>query len=215
MMQRTEVNGLKVASELYNFVNEEVLPGTGVNSDSFWASFADIIHDLAPRNRELLAKRDQIQEQLDEWYRTHQGGYDFAEYKAFLKEIGYLVEEGPDFQITTSNVDPEMATMAGPQLVVPVSNARFALNAANARWGSLYDALYGTDAISSEGGAGAGAGYNPVRGAKVIARGREFLDAHFFLGSGSHKDSTAYSVVDGQLQVSLNDGAQVSLAVVE
>lgn len=204
MMQRTEVNGLKVASELYNFVNEEVLPGTGVDSDSFWASFADIIHDLAPRNRELLAKRDQIQEQLDEWYRAHQGGYDFAEYKAFLKEIGYLVEEGPDFQITTSNVDPEMATMAGPQLVVPVSNARFALNAANARWGSLYDALYGTDAISDEGGAAATKEYNPVRGAKVIAFGRNFLDDSAPLANGSHANATSYAVVDGELSVTVD-----------
>jgi malate synthase len=203
-MQRTEVNGLQVASELYNFVNNEVLPGTGVDSGAFWASFADIIHDLAPRNRELLAKRDQIQEQMDEWYRAHQSGYDFAEYKAFLKEIGYLVEEGPDFQITTSNVDPEMATMAGPQLVVPVSNARFALNAANARWGSLYDALYGTDAISDEGGAAATKEYNPVRGAKVIAFGRNFLDESAPLASGSHADATNYAVADGELSVTVN-----------
>ena len=206
-MQRTEVNGLQVASELYNFVNSEVLPGTGVDSDAFWASFADIIHDLAPRNRELLAKRDQIQEQMDEWYRAHQDGYDFAEYKAFLKEIGYLVEEGPDFQITTSNVDPEMATMAGPQLVVPVSNARFALNAANARWGSLYDALYGTDAISDEGGAEATKEYNPVRGAKVIAFGRNFLDESAPLANGSHADATNYAVVGGNLSVTVNGSA--------
>ena len=210
-MQRTHVSGLQVATELFDFVNNEVLPGTGVASDAFWASFADIIHDLAPRNRELLAKRDQIQEQMDEWYRAHPTGYDFAEYKAFLKEIGYLVEEGPDFKVTTSNVDPEMATLAGPQLVVPVTNARFALNAANARWGSLYDALYGTDAISSADGAQAGKEYNPVRGAKVIAFGRAFLDASAPLASGTHADATAYTVVDGQLHVSVN-GSAVALA---
>ena len=211
MIQRTEVNGLKVATELYTFVNEEVLPGTGVSTDAFWSSFASIIHDLAPRNRELLAKRDQIQEQMDEWYRAHQDGYDFAEYKAFLKEIGYLVEEGPDFKITTANVDPEMATMAGPQLVVPVMNARFALNAANARWGSLYDALYGTDAISTEGGAEITKAYNPVRGGKVIAFGRDFLNESAPLASGSHADVTAYTVVDGALVATI-DGNAVALA---
>ena len=211
MIQRTEVNGLKVATELYTFVNEEVLPGTGVSTDAFWSSFASIIHDLAPRNRELLAKRDQIQEQMDEWYRAHQDGYDFAEYKAFLKEIGYLVEEGPDFKITTSNVDPEMATMAGPQLVVPVMNARFALNAANARWGSLYDALYGTDAISTDGGAEITKAYNPARGAKVIAFGRDFLNESAPLASGSHADVTAYTVVEGALVATI-DGNAVALA---
>jgi malate synthase len=211
MIQRTEVNGLKVATELYTFVNEEVLPGTGVSTDAFWSSFASIIHDLAPRNRELLAKRDQIQEQMDEWYRAHQDGYDFAEYKAFLKEIGYLVEEGPDFKITTSNVDPEMATMAGPQLVVPVMNARFALNAANARWGSLYDALYGTDAISTDGGAEITKAYNPARGAKVIAFGRDFLNESAPLASGSHADVTAYTVVEGSLVATI-DGNAVALA---
>lgn len=211
MIQRTEVNGLKVATELFTFVNEEVLPGTGVSTDTFWSSFASIIHDLAPRNRELLAKRDQIQEQMDEWYRAHQDGYDFAEYKAFLKEIGYLVEEGPDFKITTSNVDPEMATMAGPQLVVPVMNARFALNAANARWGSLYDALYGTDAISTDGGAEITKAYNPARGAKVIAFGRDFLNESAPLASGSHADVTAYTVVDGALVATI-DGTAVALA---
>lgn len=211
MIQRTEVNGLQVATELYTFVNDEVLPGTGVSTDAFWSSFASIIHDLAPRNRELLAKRDQIQEQMDEWYRAHQDGYDFAEYKAFLKEIGYLVEEGPDFKITTSNVDPEMATMAGPQLVVPVMNARFALNAANARWGSLYDALYGTDVISTDGGSEITKEYNPARGAKVIAFGRDFLNESAPLASGSHADVTAYTVENGSL-VATVDGQAVALA---
>lgn len=199
MINRTEVNGLQVATELYDFVNNEVLPGTGVAVDSFWSSFAAIISDLAPRNRELLAKRDAIQAKLDAWYRDHREGYDFAEYKAFLTEIGYLVEEGPDFKITTDNVDPEMATMAGPQLVVPVSNARFALNAANARWGSLYDALYGTDAISTDDGAEISKAYNPKRGAKVIAFGRNFLDDSAPLASGSHADVSSYSIVDGAL----------------
>lgn len=207
MINRTEVNGLQVATELYNFVNDEVLPGTGVGVDSFWSSFAAIISDLAPRNRELLAKRDAIQAKLDAWYREHKEGYDLAEYKAFLTEIGYLVEEGPDFQITTSNVDPEMATMAGPQLVVPVSNARFALNAANARWGSLYDALYGTDAISTDDGAEISKAYNPLRGAKVIAFGRDFLDASAPLASGSHADVSSYSIVDGALHADQNGTA--------
>ena len=210
MIQRTEVNGLQVATELYNFINDEALPGTGISSESFWSSFASIINDLAPRNRELLAKRDQIQAQLDEWYRAHQDGYDFADYKAFLKEIGYLVEEGPDFKITTTNVDPEMATMAGPQLVVPVSNARFALNAANARWGSLYDALYGTDAISTDGGAEITKAYNPARGAKVIAFGRDFLNESAPLAGASHADVSAYSIVNGELSATVN-GAEVSL----
>jgi malate synthase len=169
MTERVQVGGIQVAKNLYDFVNNEAIPGTGIDADKFWAEFDKIVNELAPRNRELLAKRDAIQEKMDSWNRDHKGQkLDMAEYKSFLKDIGYLVDEPSEFKISTSNVDPEVATMAGPQLVVPIMNARFALNAANARWGSLYDALYGTDAISEEDGAEKGKGYNPVRGAKVI-----------------------------------------------
>jgi malate synthase len=155
MSQRVQVGGLQVAKELYDFINTEALPGTGVEVEQFWSRFDSIVHDLAPRNRELLAKRDALQAKIDEWHRAHRGAeFDFDAYKSFLQSIGYLLPEGEAFTITTENVDPEMATMAGPQLVVPVTNARYALNAANARWGSLYDALYGTDAIRRRAGGG-------------------------------------------------------------
>ncbi|GGO78231.1 malate synthase G [Marinobacterium nitratireducens] len=212
MTLRVQTGGLQVAKSLYDFINNEAMPGTGVEADKYWAAFDKIVHDLAPRNRELLAKRDQLQAQIDAWHVERKGkAFDFAEYKSFLQEIGYLLPEGDDFSVTTSDVDPEMATMAGPQLVVPVMNARYALNAANARWGSLYDALYGTDAISSEGGAEAGKGYNPVRGAKVIAFARDFLDQAAPLASGSHKTSTSYRIEKGQLVVSLQDGSSTGL----
>ena len=176
MTERVQVGGIQIAKNLYDFVNNEAISGTGIDADKFWAEFDKIVNELAPRNRELLLKRDEIQEKMDTWNREHKGQkLDMAEYKAFLKDIGYLVDEPADFKISTSNVDPEIATMAGPQLVVPVMNARFALNAANARWGSLYDALYGTDAISEEDGAEKGRGYNPVRGAKVIEWARNLL----------------------------------------
>ncbi|KEA65109.1 Malate synthase G [Marinobacterium lacunae] len=212
MSQRVQVGGLQVAEELYNFINNEALPGTGVDAQAYWAAFDAIVHELAPRNRELLAKRDALQEKIDEWHRQNRGQFDFAAYKQFLTDIGYLLPEGPDFTATTSNVDPEMATMAGPQLVVPVMNARYALNAANARWGSLYNALYGTDAISSDGGAEAGSGYNPARGAKVIAFARKFLDDYAPLSSGSHKDSAGYSIQNGALCVAMRDGSEGVLA---
>ncbi|SEG82005.1 malate synthase G [Marinobacterium lutimaris] len=211
MSQRVQVGGLQVAEDLYNFINNEALPGTGVDADAYWAAFDAIVHDMAPRNRELLAKRDDLQAQIDEWHRQNRGEFDFTAYTRFLTEIGYLLPEGEDFKATTSNVDPEMATMAGPQLVVPVMNARYALNAANARWGSLYNALYGTDAISNEGGAEAGSAYNPVRGAKVIAFARKFLDDYAPLEQGSHKDSTAYSINNGKLAVTLADGSESGL----
>ncbi|TVQ71509.1 MAG: malate synthase G [Oceanospirillales bacterium] len=213
MSQRVQIGGLQVAENLYNFINQEALPGTGVDQKSFWQHFDAIVHDLAPRNRALLEKREQIQAQIDAWHLEHKGQpLDMNAYKAFLQEIGYLLPEGEDFSATTTNVDPEMASLAGPQLVVPVMNARYALNAANARWGSLYDALYGTDAISDEGGAEAGNSYNPVRGAKVIAFARNFLDDTAPLASGSHKDATAYRIVDGALQVTLENGSQTGLA---
>ncbi|WP_432471717.1 malate synthase G [Amphritea sp. HPY] len=212
MSQRVQTGGLQVAEVLFNFVNNQVIPGTGVTEDQFWSGLDAIVHDLAPKNRELLAKRDAIQEQIDAWHRERQGQtFDFSAYKAFLQEISYLLPEGEDFSATTSNVDPEMATMAGPQLVVPVMNARFALNAANARWGSLYDALYGTDAISSEKGAGSLDRYNPIRGAKVIEFARNFLNEAAPLATGSHQDATHYGIENGQLIVTLADGSATGL----
>ncbi|HEY5855918.1 MAG TPA: malate synthase G [Aldersonia sp.] len=213
MSERVQVGGLQVAKVLYDFVESEALPGTGVASADFWAGADKLIADLSPRNRELLAKRDEIQGKLDAWHDEHPGpGYDKAAYKAFLREIGYLLDEPAPFAITTENVDEEITTTAGPQLVVPVMNARFALNAANARWGSLYDALYGTDAIGEDGGAERGSGYNKVRGDKVIEVARNFLDEGAPLASGSHVGSTGYAVVDGALQVTLADGSTTGLA---
>ncbi|WP_417521143.1 malate synthase G [Marinobacter sp.] len=207
MTERVQLGGIQVAKNLYDFVNNEAIPGTGLDADKFWAEFDKIVNDLAPRNRELLAKRESIQKQMDSWNRDHKGQkLDMAAYKSFLKEIGYLVDEPADFRISTANVDPEVASMAGPQLVVPIMNARFALNAANARWGSLYDALYGTDAISEDGGAEKGRGYNPVRGAKVIEFARNLLDNSAPLVAGSHKDAALYQVVDGKLAVKLQNG---------
>ena len=188
MTNRIDIADLKVSGELFTFVAEEALPGTGLTEVEFWRSFAAIVQDLAPRNRVLLAKRDELQAKLDAWYREHGAPADMAAYKAFLTEIGYLVPEGPDFTVTTANVDAEIAQVAGPQLVVPVMNARYALNAANARWGSLYDALYGTDAIPEQDGAEKGKGYNPVRGARVIAWARNFLDGAVPLANGKWAD---------------------------
>ncbi|GGY64563.1 malate synthase G [Marinobacter zhanjiangensis] len=212
MTERVQVGGLQVAKNLFDFVNNEAIPGTGVDADKFWADFDRIVHELAPRNKELLARRDDIQEKMDGWYRNQKGQpFNMDEYKSFLKEIGYLVDEPGEFKISTSNVDPEIATMAGPQLVVPVMNGRFALNAANARWGSLYDALYGTDVISEEGGAQKGPGYNPVRGAKVIEFARNLLDESAPLASGSHKDAARYLVKGGKLVVKLQNGETTGL----
>jgi len=204
MSQSTSVANLRVSTQLFNFINEEAIPGTGIDPDKFWVQLDQLIHDLMPVNAALLAKREALQSQIDQWHIEHRAApFDFAQYKTFLKEIGYLQDEGDDFAITSSNVDQEMASMAGPQLVVPVMNARFALNAANARWGSLYDALYGTDVLDDSDGAAAGDAYNPLRGAKAIAYGREFLDNTIPLQSGSHKDATSYKIVDQQLQVEL------------
>ncbi|WP_349829044.1 malate synthase G [Brevibacterium litoralis] len=198
--------GLQVAAPLLSYVESEALPAAGIDADTFWSGLASILADLAPRNRELLAVRDDIQAKIDEYHRANPGQPDPEAYKAFLTEIGYLVPEPEDFTITTSGVDEEITSQAGPQLVVPVTNARFAINAANARWGSLYDALYGTDAISSEGDLAPGEGYNPVRGAAVIAKAREVLDEAAPLATGSHVDAAAYRVVDGALAVELTDG---------
>ena len=212
MTDHVQVGGLKVAKVLFDFVNNEAIPGTGVNAEQFWAGAQNIINDLAPKNRALLAKRDSLQASIDGWHQARKGqAHDAAAYKAFLQEIGYLLPEAADFQATTSNVDSEIASMAGPQLVVPVMNARFALNASNARWGSLYDALYGTDAISEADGAEKGRGYNKVRGDKVIAFARAFLDQATPLAAGSHVDSTGYKIVDGKLVVALKGGSNSGL----
>ncbi|WP_236201329.1 malate synthase G [Pseudomonas pseudonitroreducens] len=212
MTERVQVGGLQVAKVLFDFVNNEAIPGTGIEAGKFWAGVETVINDLAPKNKALLAKRDEIQAKVDGWHQARAGqAHDAAAYKAFLQEIGYLLPEPADFQASTQNVDEEIARMAGPQLVVPVMNARFALNAANARWGSLYDALYGTDAISEENGAEKGKGYNKVRGDKVIAFARAFLDEAAALESGSHVDATAYVVKNGALAVTLKNGSETGL----
>ncbi|PPE67269.1 malate synthase G [Caldimonas caldifontis] len=208
MSNRITVHRLQVAHELHRFIEDQVLPATGVNSSTFWAGFDAIVHDLAPRNVALLAERDRLQAELDAWHAAHPGPItDMPAYRAFLEKIGYLVPPPRNVQATTANVDAELALQAGPQLVVPILNARYALNAANARWGSLYDALYGTDAIPETDGAEKGSGYNPVRGAKVIAYARNVLDQAVPLASGSHKDAMAYQVEGGQLRVTLRNGS--------
>jgi malate synthase len=213
MTERVQSGGLSVAKELYDFINDEALPGSGVEQEAFWQGLDSLIHDLAPKNRALLAKRDEIQAKIDAWHRERKGQpHDAAAYKTFLQQIGYLVPEGGDFSVGTERVDPEIATIAGPQLVVPVMNARYALNAANARWGSLYDALYGTDAISEDGGAEHGSSYNPTRGEKVIAYARGLLDEIAPLAKGSHHDSTGYRIEGGKLLVSLSNGGESGLA---
>ncbi|EGD53548.1 malate synthase G [Gordonia neofelifaecis] len=211
MTERVNVNGLQVDEVLYDFVNNEALPGTGVDAEKFWAGAAAVINDLAPRNRELLAVRQELQDKIDAWHRDHDT-VDFAEYKAFLSEIGYLVPVPEDFEITTENVDDEIANIPGPQLVVPILNARFALNASNARWGSLYDALYGTDAIPETDGAEKGRSYNKVRGDKVIAFAKAFLDKAVPLEQCSHADVTSYTVVDGDVVAVFGDGQTTALA---
>ena len=196
-MSRIEKSSLSVAPELAAFVETEVLPGTGIDADTFWTGFAELVADLAPRNAELLATRDTMQERIDAWHRERKGqALDAAEYRAFLQEIGYLVPEGGDFTISTADTDPEIASMPGPQLVVPITNARYALNAANARWGNLYDALYGTDAI---GDLPQGGGYDPARGERVIARGKSFLDRAVPLAHGTWGDVTGLDLTDGRL----------------
>ena len=212
MTEHVQVGGLQAAKVLFDFVNNEAIPGTGITADQFWAGADKVIHDLAPKNKALLAKRDDFQARIDTWHQTHAGqAHDPVAYKAFLQDIGYLLPEAADIQASPQNVDDEIARKAGPQLVVPVMNARFALNASNARWGSLYDALYGTDAISEADGAEKGKGYNKVRGDKVIAFARAFLDEAAPLSAGSHVDSTGYKIVDGKLIVSLKGGSNSGL----
>ena len=212
MSQRTTLHGLHVDTALQHFIEDEVLPGTGISAAAFWAGFDAIVRDLAPRNAALLAERDRLQAELDAWHTKHPGPIThMARYRKFLESIGYLVPVPAKAKVTTKNVDAELALQAGPQLVVPVTNARYALNAANARWGSLYDALYGTDALPETDGAERGTGYNPVRGAKVIEYARHVLDRCVPLKRGSHLDATAYRVVDNDLAVTLKGGATVGL----
>ena len=217
MTARTACHRLQVATVLYRFIEDKVLPGTGIASATFWKGFDAIAHDLAPKNAALLAERDRLQAALDQWHRAHPGPIgDISAYRAFLQSIGYLVPQPQGAKATTANVDTELALQAGPQLVVPILNARYALNAANARWGSLYDALYGTDALPETDGAtrvsATGESYNPVRGAKVVAFARDFLDRAVPLTKGSHSDATTYRVADGKLVVTLKDGSRTSLA---
>jgi len=213
MADRVEVAGLSVARNLREFIDTEALPDTGVTPEAFWSSYAAILKELGPQNSALLEKRAELQAKINAWHQAHPAKpVDVAAYTAFLKEIGYLVPEGPAFAVGTANVDDEIARIAGPQLVVPVSNARYALNAANARWGSLYDALYGTDAIPETDGATKGRGYNPARGAKVIDFARGVLDRVAKLAKGSHRDSKSYAVVGGALAVTLQDGSTTGLA---
>ncbi len=206
------MSSLVVAEDLRTFLSEEALPGTGLSADQFWSGFAALVRDLAPRNRALLDRRDGLQADIDSWHRDHRGQpHDPAAYAAYLTRIGYLQPEPDAVQVTTENVDAEIATVAGPQLVVPISNARYALNAANARWGSLYDALYGTDAIPQDGDLSPGAGFNPARGAAVVARTKAFLDAAAPLSVGSWADAVGFAVTGGRLAIDLGAGRNAGL----
>jgi malate synthase len=213
MTDRVQQGSLQIDPVLHDLLENDIAPGTGIEPARFWQALEAIVTDLGPRNRELLAIRDDMQAKIDAWHRDNPGaGYDRAAYKSFLQEIGYLLPEGEDFTISTEKVDEEIASLAGPQLVVPVMNARYALNAANARWGSFYDALYGTDVIPEEGGAERSGPYNPVRGDRVIAYARDFLNRHCPLSSGDHSRAQAYRIVDGALQVELDNGDTAALA---
>ena len=212
MTERTTIHSLQVATVLQRFIDDEVLPGTGLQREAFWRGFDAIVRDLAPKNAALLAERERLQAEIDAWHRANPGPIrSLRNYKSFLQKIGYLVPVPAKVTATTTNVDAELALQAGPQLVVPVTNARYALNAANARWGSLYDALYGTDVLGEDGGAARGPGYNPIRGAKVIEYARYVLDRCVPLKKGSHIDSTGYAVVDHALAVTLKNGTTVGL----
>lgn len=212
MSDRIQEGGLQVARELHELLVKDIAPGIGIEPAAFWSGLENLVDTFGPRNKALLAVRDDMQAKIDEWHRANPGpDYDKAAYKAFLQDIGYLLPEGEDFTVATQNVDDEVARLAGPQLVVPVMNARYALNAANARWGSLYDALYGTDVISEDDGAERAGGYNPVRGDKVIAYARAFLDEHLPLAGGSHADATAYRIENGALRVAILGGSDSAL----
>ena len=212
MTERVQYGSLQVAKELDELLGKEILPGLNVTPDKFWISLNEIVEEFVPRNNSLISHRENLQEKIDKWHLDRKGqSHNHEEYKTFLKEIGYWVEEADDFQITTSQVDPEISEIAGPQLVVPVMNARFSLNAANARWGSLYDALYGTDMISEEGGAERGGAYNPLRGDKVIEFSKTFLNKTIPLSQGTFQEVTSFQVHDGNLEVILSDQSKVSL----
>ena len=212
MTERVQYGSLQIAKELDDLLVEEILPGLKVTRDEFWSSFNEIVDEFVPRNNSLISQRENLQEKIDKWHLDRKGqNHNHEEYKTFLKEIGYWVEEANDFQITTSQVDPEISEIAGPQLVVPVMNARFSLNAANARWGSLYDALYGTDMISEEGGAERGGTYNPVRGDKVIEFSKTFLNKTIPLSQGTFQEVTSFQVHEGNLEVTLSDQSKVGL----
>ncbi|MFJ7308205.1 malate synthase G [Peribacillus frigoritolerans] len=210
MGEYVKVGNLQVASVLFEFINKDGLPGSELNQEQFWVDFEKLVHDMSPKNKKLLARRDEIQTKINTWHRENKE-MDFAEYKTFLQEIGYLEPEGEDFHITTEGVDDEIAFQAGPQLVVPVDNARYAINASNARWGSLYNALYGTDVISEKEGAYREGSYNEVRGGEVISFAKDFLDQVTPLKDHSHKDAVNYAVVDGKLAVTLRNGEITSL----
>src|SRR5437588_2029127 len=202
------IGSLSIAKALHEFIEQEAVPGTSLSAEAFWVAFADLLRECGTRNRQLLQVREELQSRIDQYHRERSGEpLDVGDYERFLRDIGYLLPEGDDFTIRTTNVDDEIAIVAGPQLVVPLSNARYALNAANARWGSLYDALYGTDAISEDGGATRAGPYNPIRGERVVARGRALLDVAVQLGQGSHRDVLAYSVDGDALVVRLGNGA--------
>ena len=211
MSQSVQEFGLKVAKPIHDLVNQSILPGTGIKPDHFWSRFAAIVERFAPINAHLLSVRDDLQAQIDNWHIAHSESFEFSEYKAFLQDIGYLAVQGDAFGINPKNVDTEITHQAGPQLVVPIMNARFALNAVNARWGSLYDALYGNDVIPEQGGAEKAGGYNPVRGQRVIDYGRDFLDGAAPLEEGSHHGATSYRVINGQLEVLLESNTSSRL----
>ncbi|MEJ2479346.1 MAG: malate synthase G, partial [Acidihalobacter sp.] len=213
MTDRIQCADLSVSPVLYEFIRDEALPGTGVEADTFWRGLSDIAHGLAARNADLLERRTALQQQIDDWHRQHgDRPHDQEAYEAFLREIGYLEPERADFAIETANVDPEIATMAGPQLVVPANNARYALNAANARWGSLFDALYGTDVIAETPETARGSTYNPARGAQVFAYAANFLDKSAPLSNASHGDAVSYKIRNGSCVAVLGDGRETTLA---